>query len=181
MRGKKSCCVVLKRHANYRYLDTIEINMYYGMRKVRSERGFTLIELLVVIAIIGMLSSVILASLSSARERARDARRASDLRQVGIALEMYYDDHQQYPEDVSQERLSNLNDGSNSILPYIDPIPTDPIHTGQNGYRYRASNVNGRQSYSLLVKLDKNDGVWCSVSVLPGQTVWIEAWPACNF
>ena len=45
-------------------------------------RGFTLIELLVVIAVIGLLSSVILASLNSARKKGRDTRRVEDLRQI---------------------------------------------------------------------------------------------------
>lgn len=54
-------------------------------------RAFTLIELLVVIAIIGILSSVILASLNSARVRSMDARRKSDLIQIRTALELYYD------------------------------------------------------------------------------------------
>lgn len=53
-------------------------------------RGFTLIELLVVIAIIALLSSVVLASISSSREKARDTKRLADMRQVQIALELYY-------------------------------------------------------------------------------------------
>lgn len=63
----------------------------------RAIRGFTLIELLVVIAIIGLLSSVVLASLNSARLKSRDARRMADLKQLQIALELYYNSNGSYP------------------------------------------------------------------------------------
>lgn len=63
-----------------------------------AHRGFTLIELLVVIAIIGILASIILASLNSARQKGRDARRIADLNQYQKALTLFYDDNvQQYP------------------------------------------------------------------------------------
>ncbi len=60
-------------------------------------KAFTLIELLVVIAIIGILSSVVLASLESARSRGRDSQRIQSIRQVMLALEMYYQDNGRYP------------------------------------------------------------------------------------
>lgn len=53
-----------------------------------TKRGFTLIELLVVIAIIGILSAVVLASLNAARERARDASRVSDVRELTKLLNL---------------------------------------------------------------------------------------------
>ena len=52
------------------------------------QRGFTLIELLVVIAIIGLLSTMAVVSLNSARGKARDARRVSDVKQLSTILEM---------------------------------------------------------------------------------------------
>ena len=49
-------------------------------------KGFTLIELLVVIAVIGLLSSVILASLNTARKKGRDTKRVEDLRQISNTI-----------------------------------------------------------------------------------------------
>ncbi len=63
-----------------------------------AQRGFTLIELLVVIAIIGLLATIILASLNGARRSARSTRAIADLRELTQALELYYNDHQAYPD-----------------------------------------------------------------------------------
>lgn len=62
-----------------------------------NKKGFTLIELLVVIAIIGLLSTLAVVALGSARQKARDAKRVSDLKQVQTALELYYTDKNAYP------------------------------------------------------------------------------------
>ncbi|MES3005796.1 MAG: type II secretion system protein [Patescibacteria group bacterium] len=56
----------------------------------KSSRGFTLIELLVVIAIIGILSSVVLASLTSARSKGTDAAIQSELANMRAQAELYY-------------------------------------------------------------------------------------------
>lgn len=56
-------------------------------------RGFTLIELLVVIAIIGILSSVVLASLNTARSKGTDAKIQSEIRSIQVNAEIYYDNN----------------------------------------------------------------------------------------
>lgn len=63
----------------------------------KKESGFTLIELLVVISIIGLLSSLAVVSLNSARIKARDALRKADMSEMRTALGLYYMDNNRYP------------------------------------------------------------------------------------
>lgn len=66
----------------------------------KNKSGFTLIELLVVIAIIGLLSSIVLTSLNGARVKARDTKRAADIKQLATAIQLYYDDNGIYPSNA---------------------------------------------------------------------------------
>lgn len=139
---------------------------------MQKSRGFTLIELLVVISIIGLLSSIVLASLNSARIKARDTRRMADLEQIRTALELYYDSNGYYPQsgcgwDCNDYRYS-YNPASWAALaadlrPYLSSLPVDPINS-QCGpwttgcYSYAYGNVgkitNSRGAYDLTAQFE---------------------------
>ncbi len=139
----------------------------------RSQKGFTLIELLVVIAIIGLLATIVLVSVNKAREKARDSRRKSDIRQMMLALEMYYSDKGKYPASGGagspSSGWSNSSDGSWDTLQskldgYIN-LPGDPKNetggwprSGKYNYCFYSLNYGCRQQWYMLVyKLENPD------------------------
>ena len=112
---------------------------FFSLSERRARTGFTLIELLVVIAIIGILASIVVASLNTARKKSRDARRIADIKQMQLALELYYD-------------AGKGNDGAGTFASYpiatatlaptyIPGVPKDP--TGNNAYAYLAVDAAG--------------------------------------
>lgn len=102
------------------------------MRRDKNNAGFTLIELLVVIAIISMLSSVVMASLNSARSKARDAQRLSDVKQFQLALGLYYDKYGSYINTIAEGfPLGIPTNATTALAPlitegFIPSISTNP-------------------------------------------------------
>lgn len=131
-----------------------------------NKKGFTLIELLVVIAIIGILASIVLVSLNTARSKARDTRRAGDLAQVQLALEMYFDSYGAYPPQSGATGTISATAAACPVLPatcaaadnlqclvgcgYMPAIPKDP---GSTSYLY----FTGLNRYILQAIMENNN------------------------
>ena len=124
-----------------------------------TRQGFTLIELLVVIGIIGMLVALSLPNFMSARERARDAQRKNDLKQIQKALELYKLDQNPpafiVPIDVGGvSSFPNTGASWTNVLDttviYMNKVPGDPL----NPYYYYYDPVTSTLTYTLAACLE---------------------------
>ncbi len=136
-----------------------------------NKKGFTLIELLVVIAIIGLLSTLAIVALGSAREKARDSKRLSDLKQIQTALEMYYGEQSTYPTSTN----ATLGEGNYACLDstgfhaaggctdaLMGLVPDDP---GTGSYIYNSSDGT---TYSIAATLEGTvNGLTGTVTATP--------------
>ena len=131
----------------------------------RRTSGFTLIELLVVIAIIGVLASIVLASLNQARQKSRDARRIADVKQIQLALELSYDGASPPAYPVATASCSAagvtpvLSRGLEVLVTsnYIPVLPRDP-QNASTCYQY-ATNTSGtvNTTYHLGATLEQSN------------------------
>jgi prepilin-type N-terminal cleavage/methylation domain-containing protein len=126
------------------------------------KNGFTLIELLVVISIIGILASIIMVSLGTARAKGRDAKRISDIRTIQLSLEEYYNDNGTYPT-----QLNGVNGVGGLVPTYLNPLPVDPntnlpyiyvpLGSGCNVANPANSNTNPVVGYHLGAVLEEQN------------------------
>ena len=126
------------------------------MQRSSFSAGFTILEILIVIAVFGLLATFGALSLNSARARARDAQRVSDVSVLRNALSEYWLQNSRYPASASvnlgQPGTKTAVFGSSGFTEQVDPasvtylprVPTGPTvneyyryHGGVNGYSIR--------------------------------------------
>ena len=113
-------------------------------------RGFTFVELLVVMSILGILLTVAISVINPVSQvnKAKDAKQTSDLTQIRVALDAYYDDNHCYPQSVGFGSSWNTANGS----VYMQKVPQSP--DSSSPYIYEAdTNSNCSQWFVLFAKL----------------------------
>lgn len=124
------------------------------------KKGFTLIELLVVLSIISLLSSIGLAAINSARAKARDVKRVSDLRQVKNAMLLCYDKQGSYlitAETIittpgTREPLTDsdwVSGWQTRCGEFLTQFPVDP-----SNFSYAVHTSNDYQHFVLLGRME---------------------------
>lgn len=140
------------------------------MRKLLPNRitsAFTLIELLVVIAILGILSTLAIGNFRSSQLRGRDAQRKSDLKQISLGLEVYYNDHGKYPEGNASGQIIGCpaptacvwgeGEFKDSKTIFIKVMQTDPA----GGVNYCYKTLDNKSKFQLFARLENTKDQDC--------------------
>lgn len=156
--------------------------------KNNKKNGFTLVELLIGMVIIGILATLGFGSFSSSQQKSRDSQRKSDLKQISLALETYYNDVGSYPLGDASGRILGCNGGllcswgtpfvDDNDTTYMVELPSDPSSGSQYWYD---SDGTSWQLYARLENIRDPD-VPKSASEVPQEFSGVDCGESdCNY
>lgn len=117
------------------------------MKNNRKKLGFTLVELMVVIAIIGILATLIMVTLDNTKSTARNTRRLADIKELQLALKLFYNDNGFYPTAITAGTSISRN-GVNYLLRVPEnPKPWNDGTCLNQDYRYQQ--IESGQRYTI--------------------------------
>ena len=131
----------------------------------RARRGFTLVELLVVIAIIGVLVALLLPAVQAAREAARRASCANNMKQIGLAIAGYQLSKNVYPPSSTDELLVWDDGGSlrnhswaSLIMPFVEETALHDLINFKISAMARRERARGRHRLSRSIAARRTSG-----------------------
>jgi prepilin-type N-terminal cleavage/methylation domain-containing protein len=165
----------------------MKVGTFISLTSFGNKKGFTLIELLVVISIIGVLSSVVLASLSSARQKAKEAAVRQGVRQLERIIQLHYDETGSYagaqspvawvPQNTTCDGLftgmsASLRSQAINICKSI--VANSPAIWGTPGHSLLVGNpLDLSQKFSIMATLNANNSTFfCTGSGGTSDNAW---------
>lgn len=154
----------------------------------RASGAFTLVELLVVIAIMSMLMAMLMPALSSAKERARAEVCVNNLKQIGLAVHLYADDHNDYLVPAEYNRINGAanQEGWPTMLVngrYL-PAPTTTDYNKLPGIKSVFRCPSGRAQVAPFVPTSRADpqGAMARpfLSQSTGAKFYVDCWYGIN-
>ena len=123
----------------------------------KNNKGFSLIEIITAVSIISLVATMSTEQMDNLIPTARDAQRKANIHQIQTALNIYYNDHGEYPSSLtaaptqeSWEKVKTALEGEDPLTSYMPEVPVDPLNTDHYVFKYWS---NG-QAFKLVYETE---------------------------